>query len=154
MLSGILSSDFIVLNLESSDRDECLAELLEILVKQQPQINRKEALDNLMLRESKMSTAVYPDVAVPHCVCKSVKKTCIALGISKKGIDFGSTEVSPQELNAKIIFEILFEEEDTEGHLKILRDILRLVEQPQLMQSIKDAKDSQEIFGIIENSEL
>lgn len=154
MLSGILSSDFIILNLESEDRDECLAELLEVLVKHQPQINRKEALSNLMLRESKMSTAVYPNVAVPHSVCKSVKKTCIALGISKNGIDFGSTEISPEKLPVKIIFEILFEEADTEGHLRILRDILRLVEQPELVKELLEAKDSKEIFGIIENSEL
>lgn len=154
MLSEYLEPENIIVNLDSSDRDECLAELLETLVNKQPEISRREALENLMVRESKMSTAVYPYVAVPHCLCKSVKKSCVAIGISKSGIDFGSTQVSPEILNAKIIFEILFEENDTQGHLNILRDVLHLVENKDFIEAVLNAKSSNEVYSIIEKSEV
>ena len=70
MLSSFISPSSIKVGLESSDKEECFAELLEVLVAKNPEINRKEAMNALIAREEKMSTAVFPFVAVPHALWK------------------------------------------------------------------------------------
>ena len=59
MLSSFISPSSIKVGLESSEKEECFAELLEVLVAKNPEINRKEAMNALIAREEKMSTAVF-----------------------------------------------------------------------------------------------
>ena len=53
-----------------------------------------------------------------------------------------------------IIFEILFEEKDTETHLQVLRDILELVSKPDFVKNVLQAKSSQEVYDLIESMEF
>ena len=64
MLTDYVSVNDIKLNLESTDRDEAFAELTELLVAKCPSLNRAEYLRALTERENKMSTAVFPGIAV------------------------------------------------------------------------------------------
>ena len=141
MLSAYLSPADIKVNLESSEKEECFAELLELIVAKNPKIKRPEAMKALIEREEKMSTAVFPCIAVPHALSKDVGDIpAIAIGISPAGIEFEpvSTESDPKasQDNPKvnIIFEILFEEKEAETHLRILRDILSIVSNPDLQK--------------------
>lgn len=148
MLSTYINQNDIKINLESTDKEECFAELLEIIIARQPKINRSEIMEALLSREEKCSTAVYPYIAVPHAVCKSVQKTSLAIGISRSGIEF---DKSNKRVN--IIFEVLFEENNTESHLHVLRDILQLVSNPDFVQSVLEAKDSLSVYDTIVNLE-
>ncbi len=154
MLSEYITSDKIKINLESNERDECLAELLEVMIKHNPEINRKEALQALIDREEKKSTAIFPGIAVPHAVCKSIKKSCLVIGVTKNKIDFGSTATDPEEMNVKIVFEILLEEDDTETHLKMLRDIVQLIKMPDFEKNVIEAKSAAQILDLIIKSEI
>ena len=157
MLSAYLSPADIKVNLESSEKEECFAELLELIVAKNPKIKRPEAMKALIEREEKMSTAVFPCIAVPHALSKDVGDIpAIAIGISPAGIEFEpvSTESDPKasQDNPKvnIIFEILFEEKEAETHLRILRDIVSIVSNPDFTKSILQAKTSQEVYDLIE----
>lgn len=152
MLSGIISPANIKVALESSEKEECFAELLEVCIANGVKLDRREVLNSLIEREEKMSTAVFPHIAVPHCVNKSISSTAISIGISKKGIDFEPVDSESNSKNpvVNIIFEILFEEQDTEMHLHILRDISMLISNPAFFEQILQAKTSQEVYNIIE----
>ena len=156
MLSSFISPSSIKVALESTEKEECFAELLEVLVAKNPEINRKEAMTALIAREEKMSTAVFPFVAVPHALCSSAGDTLVAVGISRQGIEFDSPEPekNPEHPVVNVIFEILFEEKDTQTHLDVLRDILQLVSNPDFVKNVLQAKTSQEVYDIIENMEL
>ena len=156
MLSSFISPSSIKVGLESSEKEECFAELLEVLVAKNPEINRKEAMNALIAREEKMSTAVVPFVAVAHALCSSAGDTLVAVGISRSGIEFESPEPekNPEHPVVNVIFEILFEERDTETHLHLLRDILQLVSNPDFVKNLTQAKTSQEVYDIIESMEL
>ncbi|MCR4741626.1 MAG: PTS sugar transporter subunit IIA [Treponema sp.] len=154
MLSDYITSDKIKINLESCERDECLAELLEVMIQQRPEINRKEALQALIDREDKKSTAICPGIAVPHAICRSIKKSCLVIGVSKNKIDFGSTQSDPEVMNVKIIFEILFEENDAETHLKMLKDIVQLIQSPNFEKNVIEAQSAAQVFDIIIKSEI
>ena len=156
MLSSYISPSSIKVGLESSEKEECFAELLEVLVAKNPELNRKEAMDALIAREEKMSTAVFPFVSVPHALCSSARNTLVAVGISRPGIEFDSPEpeTNPDHPKVNIIFEVLFEERDTETHLHVLRDILQLVSNPDFIKDVLQAKTSQEVYNIIESLEV
>lgn len=155
MISDKIDVDNIKINLESEESEECIAELLEVILQKYPEINRKEASDSLYSREEKMSTAIYPFVAVPRAVCKSAKKTSIAIGISPRGVEFENPDKSKKEnVNVKVVFEILFEEDNTDGHLHILRDILQLVSNSEFIEQICLAKSSQEVLNLISSFEM
>ena len=110
----------------------------------------------LVAREEKMSTAVFPYVAVPHALCASAGDTLVAVGISRAGIEFDSPEPekNPEHPLVNVIFEILFEEKDTETHLHVLRDILQLVSNPDFVKNVLQAKSSQEVYELIESMEM
>lgn len=141
MLKDFISPVDIKLNLESTEKEECLAELLEVIVARQPSISRRDAMAALVEREEKSTTAVLPGIAIPHAICKSVKKSAIALGISKKEIDFDKP--------VNIVFELLFEENDVGFHMNILKSIVQLCESKTFKNRIMNAKSSQEVFDII-----
>lgn len=150
MLSDFLVPDNVIFNLESTERDECLAELLEVLVRQNPDIKRDMALNALYEREEKMSTAVLPFIAVPHAICKTIDSPILVMGISRKGIPFESIdENSNIENKVNIVFEILFDEKDTQRHLHLLRDILKVIVNPDFYQSVMNAKSIYEILDFI-----
>ncbi len=156
MLSSFISPSSIKVGLESSEKEESFAELLEVLVAENPALDRREAMQALIQREEKMSTAVFPYVAVPHALCSSAGDTLVAIGVSRQGIEFDSPEpeTKPGHPIVNIIFEILFEEKDTETHLHLLRDILEIVSQPDFVQNVLQAKTSQEVYDLIESMEF
>ncbi len=155
MLSSFVTPSVIKLGLESSEKEESFAELLELLVAENPRLNRKEAMEALIQREDKMSTAVLPFVAVPHALCTSAGNTLVAMGISREGIEFEAPDpaADPRHPVVNIIFEILFEEKDTETHLQVLRDILELVSNPDFVKNVLQAKSSKEVYDLIEAME-
>ena len=156
MLSSFITPANIKMGLESSEKEESFAELLEILVAKNPDLNRWEAMDALIAREEKMSTAVFPFVAVPHALCSSAGDTLVAVGISRQGIEFDSPEPekNPEHPVVNVIFEILFEEKDTQTHLDVLRDILQLVSNPDFVKNVLQTKTSQEVYELIESMEM
>ncbi len=156
MLSSFISPASIKTGLESTEREECFAELLELLVAENPALDRREAMQALINREEKMSTAVFPGVAVPHALCSSAGDTLVAIGVSHSGIEFDSPEpeVNPQHPVVNVVFEILFDEKDTETHLEVLRDILALVSNPDFVNKVLQAKSSQEVYDLIESLEM
>ena len=151
MLSNLISPDNIIVDLESEEKEECFAELLEVLVAENPKLNRKAALEALIEREDKKSTAVFPLVAVPHAASDTLSKTAIAIGVSHSGIEFEpvNSDDNSKNLIANVIFEILFDEKDAEGHLHILRDILQLAIRPDFVKSVLKAKSSKEVYNLI-----
>ena len=156
MLSSFITPSSIKVGLESVEKEESFAELLEVLVAENPALDRKEAMNALIQREEKMSTAVFPGVAVPHALCTSAENTLVAIGISRGGIEFESPdpETNPGHPVVNVIFEILFEEKDTETHIHVLRDILQLVSNPDFVKNVLQAKTSQEVYDLIESMEM
>lgn len=150
MLTDYIRPADIKLNLESSDREEAFAELTELLVKKSPGINRTQVINALIERENKCSTAVFPMVAVPHAVCESAKETSIVIGLSREGIEFEPVESSDKMCPVvNIIFQIVFEKDNTDSHLNVLRDILFVVSKPEFHQRVLKAQTQQELYDLL-----
>lgn len=154
MLSVLIAPSDIKVGLLSSEKEECFAELIELIVARHPEIKREEALQSLIERDEKMSTAILPHIAVPHAVCENLKSTAVSIGISRSGIEFESDNPDVEIENPiNIIFEILSNKDDIENVVKIMRDILQISSNPDFFAQILNANSSNEVYNLIYNLE-
>ena len=89
-LSELVTPKKVNLNLKSSTKDDVLEELVKLL-----RLNahaRHTLLQTLRAREELGSTGVGNGIAIPHCRSLVVSKVRVAVGRSKRGINFKSMD--------------------------------------------------------------
>jgi mannitol/fructose-specific phosphotransferase system IIA component (Ntr-type) len=143
--SDIFSPKDIKVSLEAEDKDEVLEELLEILVANHPGINRARALEGLKVREEKMSTGIFPGVAIPHVSEESVPKVLCAMGVSQKGIDFDSFDKKPTH----IFFLVISSKEDHATQLRVLQSLSFILNEKTFVTTIMAKKTPKEVFDAL-----
>ena len=145
------------MNLESSDKDVLFAEMTECLVRSNPALDRKSVLKALEERESKKNTCIFPKIGVPHANCKGLTAPLIAIGVSKKGIDYDlpvSERADYRESLVHLVVLILFEQGNTERHLKLLADCARVLMLPGFYNAIMKAKTPADLISVIREFEI
>lgn len=145
VLEQVFSPKSIILNLESTDKEELFEEMVEAIVSVQPQINRAEALAALNEREAKMSTGIMHGIAVPHGSCMTAKGIVGAIGISRSGIDYDSLDKAPVNL----IFMLLSNPEETERHLSVLRELASVLQNPVFSKEVIEKQTAQEVYDLL-----
>jgi PTS system fructose-specific IIC component/PTS system nitrogen regulatory IIA component len=71
------------------------------------------------------------------------------LGISRRGIDYDALDGEPVYL----IFMVLIPQKDTEKHLRILKRMAELLENPQFYIELVAQKDPQGVYNTIRKYE-
>lgn len=156
MLSDIIKPENVVMDLESSDKDSLFAELLESLVRTNPQLNRDEIIQALFDREGLKNTCIMKGIAVPHCSASCVGKPLVALGLSGSGVDY---EVGSEDLNelgdgyVHLVILILFEQGNAERHLHVLADCARVLHVPGFYEAVLKAETPQDVCNLIREFE-
>ena len=135
----------VVMNLESTEKDELFEEMVEAIVSVHPEVDRNQALEALRERESKMSTGIMHDIAVPHGNCLSVKEVIGAIGISRKGIDYDSLDKAPVHL----VFMILCSPEHPDMHLSVLKEISSVLQSPTFLKEVLEKQTPQEVYDLL-----
>ncbi len=142
----------IKIGLESDDKDELLEELVDVLAKNYPKdkvFPREEVIDALWAREDKMSTGIYKGVAVPHATCQKIDSLRGVLGISKKGIEYGSLDGNPVYL----VFLLVSSPDEVEKHLDALRQIALLIQDSTLLQKLMETNSPESVYSLIRDFE-
>jgi mannitol/fructose-specific phosphotransferase system IIA component (Ntr-type) len=98
-----------------------------------------------MDREKIMSTGMDRGIAIPHAKSEGVVSCCIAVGIKKEGVDFGSLDKEP----SKIFFLIVSPKKANSPHLQILASISSVVRNKETLDKIFEAKSSEDIYKIL-----
>lgn len=145
VLAHIFSPKSICLNLGSTDKDELFEEMVQTLVTVQPGINREKALAALHERESKMSTGIMHDIAVPHGNCESVRGVVGAIGISRAGIAYDALDKQPVHL----VFMMLCNPSETERHLEVLRDLASILQNPSFVKAVMEQRSEQDVYNLL-----
>ena len=126
LLGQVFSLESIQIDLQSDSKDEVFEELVEKLLEVCPGLDRSKVLQALIEREQKMSTGIFPGIAVPHARTDMVDKVHGVIGISKKGIDYDSLDKKPVHL----FFLLLSPEGDCEYHLRVITQLSQLLKTP------------------------
>ena len=144
-LHDVFSSEFIKFNLEADDKDEVFEELVDYLCDVGKLSARKEILEALTEREAKMSTGIQKGIAIPHGNTHAVDNVCGVLGISRKGIDYDALDGEPVYL----LFMVIAPTVNTEQHLRLLKRLAEMLENPQFCIELQSQRDTQGAHKII-----
>lgn len=141
----VFSPSCIIVNLESREKDELFEELGQCIFSAHPEIDREKALASLWEREAKMSTGIMKGVGIPHGTCKSVKKCAGAIGISRGGIDYDSLDGNP----VKVVFMLLFGEDDNTLHLEVLKSLSQVLQDESFVDELYKKQNPQDVFDFL-----
>lgn len=151
VLSEIFPKDTVVSEVSSTEKDELFEELVEAIHSRHPIFDKSEALKVLNERESKMTTGIMHSVGIPHALISSMNghPSIGAIGISRPGIDWDSLDKAP----VHVIFMIIGAENNTEGHIQVLKELATILQSPDFIKNLLENKSSTEIYNFICKSE-
>ncbi|MBQ0052400.1 MAG: PTS sugar transporter subunit IIA [Treponema sp.] len=149
LLNEIFPKETIVVELESTEKDELFEELVEVIHSYCPQMDRSQALAILNERESKMTTGIMHNVGIPHALIPSMNKTVGAIGISKDGIDYDSLDKAP----VHVVFMLVGSDSDTEHHIQILKSLATVLQIPNFVENVLKCNSASEVYKFIQTSE-
>lgn len=148
-LLAITGKKYITHDLQSSDKKGIIEELVDLLNKAGKVKDMGKTIEEIMEREEKSSTGLEKGVAVPHAKTPAVKKLIMAIGISKKGIDFNAIDGGKSYL----FFLLLSPPDSTGPHVAALASIARLLTTSEIRETLKKAVTADDIINIIQEYE-
>ena len=148
-LYEIFPPELIKVGLEAEDKDEAFEELVDKLCQVENSNAREEILEALRQREAKMSTGIQKGIALPHGKTNAIDQLSGVLGISKKGVDYDALDGQP----VYVLFMLIAPQKDSEKHLRILKRLAGLLDNPQFFTDLLAQKDAQGAHGIIKKYE-
>ena len=99
--------------------------------------------------EEKQSTGIKTGFAFPHAQTEDVESVVGIIGVSKSGIDYDSLDGKP----VNVIFLILSSSSGCSLHLRALKRLSVLIEDPSFLRAIVDQKDGDGIYSTLKRYE-
>ncbi|EWH20461.1 PTS fructose transporter subunit IIABC [Bacillus haynesii] len=144
-ITELLTKHTIKLNLESSQKENVIEELVNVL-DQAGKLNDKEGYKEAVInREKQSSTGIGEGIAIPHAKTASVKEPAIAFGRSKGGVDYESLDGQPSHL----VFMIAATDGANNTHLEALSRLSTLLMREEIRKQLLEASSEDEIIDII-----
>lgn len=144
-LIDILKPENIKVPLESTSKNDAIAELVNLLAKSGTVTDAKKVLDAVLERESTRTTGIGNGLAIPHGKCTGTKDLVMAIGKAGTPIDFQAIDGRPVSL----IWLLTSPPDQTGPHIHALARISRLMTIDKFRQSLNAAKTSQEVFDLV-----
>jgi mannitol/fructose-specific phosphotransferase system IIA component (Ntr-type) len=144
-LAALLDDNTVRIPLQALDKEECIAELLELLVRSGGVPDREGTLEALYEREAKGTTGIGGGVAIPHAKHPNVTGVELAVGVSPDGIDF---DASDGEL-VRLVFLVVAEKENPGPNVELLADLGHLMQLPGVYESMVSARNCQEMIEAV-----
>jgi len=146
----LLTEATVIVDLQSRERDALLEEMALFLKEKEVIRQDKELLEKLIQRENLGSTAIGKGISIPHCKLKEVKNAIVGVAVSRKGVDFGSSDRKPTH----VFFLVITSPENPSLNLQILAAIAQLVRNSaSLVRKIMGAKNPRKVIDVIREEE-
>ena len=102
-------------------------------------------LAGLLEREAVMSTGIGGGIAIPHAVGEDVTRGVVMLMRLEAAVDFEAIDGVPVDL----ILGLALPAGDTGLHLRLLAGISRLCKNPEFLNAVRTARNSQTLFSTL-----
>lgn len=146
-LIDILKPDCICSPLNSTDKQEVINELIDVLASA-GQVSDAESLKSAVWsREQTRTTGIGHGLAIPHGKCASMKGLAIAIGRPATPIDFEAIDSQPVQL----VVLLASPPDKTSDHIQALAQISRMMNDSAFRESIYNAESPEEIYEFVKN---
>lgn len=122
-LEDLLNTKLFIPEMEAATREEAIWEL-SIPAAEAAGLEVERVAKAVYDRELVMGTSLGHEIAVPHARMPEVTKPLLAVGHSRKGIDFDSPDDKP----SRLIFLLLTPEHEMSAQIQLMGQIARLFE--------------------------
>ncbi len=136
--------------LKNTEKESSLKELIKALKKAKVISKENTLFEKIMEREKLGSTSIGRSIAIPHCKLKGIKEPIIAIGISKKGIEYNSTDGKPVHLLIFVVSPL----DNSTLHLQVLASAAHLAKNISSKISellLKESKE--EVYEFLKSAE-
>ncbi|MCF6335314.1 MAG: PTS sugar transporter subunit IIA [Spirochaetales bacterium] len=144
-LKKILTTKVVDLELKGETKEEILGNLLDLIVLTGKVKDRDVVLEDLLKRESKMSTGIQQGIAIPHCKTDAVDELLACIGIIKGGVDFKALDGIP----SKIFIMTLSPLTRTGPHVQFLAEISRVLTSEGMREKLLNAETADELIALM-----
>jgi len=149
-ISDILDAQSIVTDIQATDKEGILQELVGHLAKVKDLGDKKAIVKSLIERENLGSTGIGQGIAIPHGKTDKISEISACLGISRQGVNFDALD---GEL--VYIFFLLVAPKDSAGpHLKALAKISRLLRDDYFCKLLRNSDSEKDIFDLVVQEEV
>ncbi len=148
-ISDCLSEETISLDVTGKNKPEILRNLVDLLKKTTPLFTMEKVVHLLQEREELKTTGIGSGVAIPHCKIADIDRLYIAIGLSRKGIEFQSLDNNPVHL----IFLVIAPENSGSDHLKICAKIVRLFRKTKVREELLTIPTADKVIAYIREME-
>ena len=145
MLKDVITLDCINIDLKGTTKSEIIDEMVDILYNNGKLNDREEYKKEILKREAQSSTGMEEGIAIPHGKTNAVKIPTVAIGISKKGIDYESLDGEPSHL----FFMIAAPENSNDSHIELLSKITTMLLEDDIREALLNAKSKEEVLDIL-----
>lgn len=149
-LAELMTPVTVKVPLEGFDKEEAIAELVEVLVRAGRVPDRQAVLDGLYAREAKGSTGIGRGVAIPHAKHPDLSGVVVAVGVSREGIEFDAAD---GEL-VYLVFLVLAETDNPGPNVEVLADIGNLMQVPGVYEEMISASSAEDLIQAVEKVQV
>jgi len=151
-LLDLIDRKSIIPELEASDRNGVIRELVEVLAK--AKLLEESAVEgivrSIVTRERTRGTTGFgKGVAVPHVKVEGLPRIVASVGRSSRGIDFGSLDGQP----VYSVFLIVSPAEQPEEHLRAMDLIFRHLQQEQFRKFLRQSDAVDKIYDLLNEAD-
>ena len=140
-----LTVETISLDLRGNDKEEILAEMVDLLAASGHIRDKEAVLKAVTDREKRMSTGMQNGIAIPHGKTDSVDCLVAALGIKREGIDFGALDGQP----STIFVMTVSPDSRTGPHIQFLAEVSRPLNDASVRAKILSAASREEVLRLL-----
>ena len=148
-ISKIVAKNCVRVPLEATEKTAAIAELVDLLYERGLLDDRDEVLKAVLAREETRSTGIGLALAVPHGKSTGCRNLAMAIGKPATPIDFSSPDGRP----CTLIVLLASPADKTGPHIQALAGISRLWQTGEFRIAVSKAKDADELYRAIEQSE-
>jgi PTS system nitrogen regulatory IIA component len=146
---GLVDERRILPDVAGTTRDEAIAEMSAALAENGAVSDGADLARRLIERERMGSTGLGGGLAIPHCKLREIDDVVLAVGVSRRGIDFGAADGQP----VRLVFLVLSPADAPALHLQALARISRVIRVPGVLEKVSEAATAGEIAAALKDAE-
>jgi mannitol/fructose-specific phosphotransferase system IIA component (Ntr-type) len=145
-LSSLLQPRLIKCGLAATSKQECLQELVRLMVSQQPGLTEAELLQALADREKLGPFSMGRGVAFPHARTEKVSDFLVVVGTSPGGVDFRA----PDGHKVRVAILFVIPKKHSNLYLQALAAFLNVLSVEANLQRVVEARKPEELIATLD----
>jgi len=144
-LSEATSPALVFPDLRGADGDAVLGEIARGFAASLEGVEAEDVRRGFVEREELGTTALGSGLAIPHCKLDGLSRPRLAIGVHRRGVEFGAPDGAPIRLFLAVVSPV----SAPGSHLLVLASIARWARTPGRVDAMVSARDAASMLGLL-----